>query len=211
MLGIGGKFSSSPGMVRVPDLSGKTAAQSSQILANLKILFSQLGSVETQNSSLNGLLHSQSFSAGTLIDYGTVLIIRFFTYVAPPPPPLPQVVYLYTIIGSCLLGPTTTVTGSFCSGSTLVTTGFRSGIRTDTDYYSDGSTVQRTVGCSSPSNSFTACGCPPSNCGSCASQYNVIIDRPGCASGRAWITVCFHPDCCSPNVSEIYGGCIPAR
>jgi hypothetical protein len=209
MLGIGGRFSSSPGMVRVPDLSGKTAAQSSQILSSLKIPFSQLSFVETQNSALNGLLQSQSFAAGTLIDYGTVLIIRFFTFVAPPPPPPPQVVYLYTIQGFCLLGPVTTFTGSFCSGSTLVRTGFRSGVRTDTDYYSDGSTVQRTVSCSSPSDSFVPCGCPPSNCSAVVSSSNYIVNNPGCASGRAWYRRDFYPACCSPSFADSYGGCIP--
>jgi hypothetical protein len=219
MLGIGGKFSSSPGMVRVPDLSGKNLQQSVEILTNLKIPLSQLPATETQNSNLGGLLESQSIEAGTLVDYGSIVIIRFFIYVAPPPPPPPPppptpvvpapepVTLLYTVGGTCQNSSFSVSTT--CSGTTSVVTNTTTASRVDTYYYSDGTTATRTVDCSSSSTTENACGCPPGNCGSCASQFNVVIDRPGCASGRAWITVCFHPECCSPNVSEIYGGCIP--
>lgn len=218
MLGIGGKFSSLPGMVRVPDLSGKNLAQCTEILTSLKISFLQLGAVETENSSLGGLLHSQSVAAGTLIDYGTVMSIRFFIYVAPPPPPppppepeSPPVTLLYTVEGTCQNSSFSVSTT--CSGTTSVVTNTTTASRVDTYYYSDGTTATATVDCSSSSTTEESCGCPPSasTCGTCASQYNVVIDRAGCKSGRAWITVCFHPDCCDPNVSEIYGGCIPAR
>ena len=218
MLGIGGRFSSSPGMVRVPNLSGKTLEQSVEILTNLKIPLSQLTAAETQDLSLGGLLQSQSVLPGTLIDYGTILVIRFFIYIAPPPEPppppaptpeepAPPPVTLVSITeGNCI---TTFSRSTTCSGTTAVTTDTSTGSRRDTYNYSDGTSATVDVDCSVSSTSEVACGCPPSNCSTVVSSGNYLVDNPKCASGRAWYRRDFHPACCSPSFSDSYGGCIP--
>jgi beta-lactam-binding protein with PASTA domain len=219
MLGIGGKFSSSPGMVRVPDLSGKNLQQSVEILTNLKIPLSQLPATETQDSNLGGLLESQSIAAGTLVDYGSIVVIRFFIYVAPPPPPPPPpaptpvvpdpepVTLLYTVEGTCENSSFSVSTT--CSGTTSVVTNTTTASRVDTYYYSDGTTATGTVDCSSSSTTEDACGCPPSNCSTVVSSGNYLVDNSKCASGRAWYRRDFHPACCDPSFSDSYGGCIP--
>lgn len=218
MLGIGGRFSSSPGMVRVPDLSGRNLQQSVEILTNLKIPISQLSAAETQNPSLGGLLQSQSIAPGTLIDYGNIVIIRFFIYIAPPPPPpppppptpvepTPPAVTLVSITeGNCI---TTFSRSTTCSGTTAVTTDTSTGSRRDTYNYSDGTSTPVDVDCSVSSTTNVICGCPPSNCSAVVSSSNYIVNNSGCASGRAWYRRDFHPSCCSPSFSDSYGGCIP--
>lgn len=85
MLGIGGKFASSKGMVAVPNLSGLTRQEAKDAIASAGLRFS--GETEISNSSgssSNGKATNQSVAAGTLIDYESPISFEYFgTYVDP--------------------------------------------------------------------------------------------------------------------------------
>ena len=86
MLGIGGKFAGAKGMVAVPSLSGlsRSAAQTAITNAGLRF-FEDTVPVDTTNQSLDNRVAGQSFAAGTLVDYETLVSYSYNRYVAPPP------------------------------------------------------------------------------------------------------------------------------
>lgn len=90
MLGIGGKFASAKGMVRVPDITGLTAEEADLAIALAGLRRSRLiSSGTTQLFSLNNRIDSQTVLAGQLVDYETEISYRSLAYVAPPPPAAP--------------------------------------------------------------------------------------------------------------------------
>jgi hypothetical protein len=97
VLGIGGKFTGSKGMVAMPDLSNRTPEEALSLLAQAGLSRKSLGSSSTSNSSLNNKTFGQSVSAGSLVDYETRIDYSYYIYVAPPTPaaPPPPVPYLF--------------------------------------------------------------------------------------------------------------------
>lgn len=84
MLGIGGKFVGAKGMVAVPDLSNLTPGQALSALENAGLRRGNLGSSTTSNSGLGDKVFSQSISAGTLVDYESLIDYSYYIFVAPP-------------------------------------------------------------------------------------------------------------------------------
>lgn len=157
MLGIGGKFASSKGMVKMPDLSGLTRADAKTAIANAGLKFgTESSSTNNSGSSYNGDVKTQSIAANTLVEYeSTVSFTYYDTYVAP--------VYLvrtedsndggketslvYTGFGGftysdCVNGSKTKYTYRFYD-QTITTTYYT------TYYYSDGTSNTVTTGTSS--------------------------------------------------------------
>jgi hypothetical protein len=97
VLGIGGKFTGSKGMVAMPDLSNRTPEEALSLLAQAGLSRKSLGSSSTSNSSLSNKTFGQSVSAGSLVDYETQIDYSYYIYVAPPTPaaPPPPVPYLF--------------------------------------------------------------------------------------------------------------------
>lgn len=85
MLGIGGKFASSKGMVKMPDLSGLTRADAKTAIANAGLKFgTESSSTNNSGSSFNGDVKTQSIAADTLVEYeSTVSFTYYGTYVPP--------------------------------------------------------------------------------------------------------------------------------
>lgn len=216
MLGIGGKFASAKGMVAVPSIIGLTA---SQALASLNSAGLKVGQTTTTSgsSSQDGKIASQGISPGTLVDYETQIDYASYRYVAPSGPTLVDIIYG----PSCGTVLATGIISQTCVGNNYVTV---IGTRTVTEIlyvYSDGSSSTSTSFCSSgqQESSVYSQSCaalnappppppPPANCSACVSSYNYSADDSGCASGRAWFSVCDHAAGCSP-ASSLSRNCVP--
>jgi beta-lactam-binding protein with PASTA domain len=147
MLGIGGKFASSKGMVAVPNLSGLTRQQAKDTLAASGLRFS--GETEIANnsgSSSNGTATNQSVAAGTLIDYESSISFQYFGTYVPPAPPVTLVSSQSTVEVSCIAcGVYAGLTYfNFCNGSNCQTDKYRTYTDTLSNtpgtiyFYSDG-------------------------------------------------------------------------
>lgn len=85
MLGIGGKFASSKGMVKVPDLSGKTRQEAKDALIAANLKFGTESSVSNDvGSGSNGKVASQSIAKDTLIDYESTVSFNYYGTYSPP-------------------------------------------------------------------------------------------------------------------------------
>jgi hypothetical protein len=89
MLGFIGRFGSSKGMVRMPDLSGLTRPQALTALENAGLRFSGASTETTSNSSLADKIRSQSIAANTLLEYESEVSFVYYSYV----PYVPTVTY----------------------------------------------------------------------------------------------------------------------
>jgi len=85
-----GLWSSSKGMVKVPNLSTLTMEEAVPLLESIG-LFSAIIStpVTTNDQSLNNKIAYQSISAETLVSYETVISIQSYSYVVTPTPVAP--------------------------------------------------------------------------------------------------------------------------
>ena len=85
-----GLWSSSKGMVKVPNLSTLTMEEAVPLLESIG-LFSAIIStpVTTNNQSLNNKIAYQSIPAETLVSYETVISIQSYSYVVTPTPVAP--------------------------------------------------------------------------------------------------------------------------
>lgn len=85
MLGIGGKFASSKGMVKVPDLSNMTRDNAKTAIANAGLKFgTESSGSNSLGSSYNGDVKSQSIAAGTLVEYETTISFVYYRTYVPP-------------------------------------------------------------------------------------------------------------------------------
>lgn len=85
MLGIGGKFASSKGMVKVPDLVGLSRAAAKAALSDAGLKFGTESSVSNDlGSSYNGDVSSQTPTANTLVEYETVVSFNYYKTYVPP-------------------------------------------------------------------------------------------------------------------------------
>lgn len=91
MLGIGGKFAASKGMVRVPNLEGLSSSQAHEALQSSGLKVGTISSSSTGTQSLNGKAFGQSIASNTLVDYETVVAFQVYSYVAPPAPSGPTI------------------------------------------------------------------------------------------------------------------------
>lgn len=214
MLGIGGKFASSKGMVLVPSIVGLSRQSAEDAIEAAGLI---VGSITTTSgsSSQNNNVSSQAIPANTLVDYDTQISFVVYEYVAPAGP---YVISTEQVSANCSYTQSTN-TGTYCVGTTKVTTYT---VYQYTQYkrtWSDG-TVDYTLSyCSASNGSFeqansTDCGYvapppPPLDCSRCVSSYNVAVSTSSCASGRGWYSVCYHEAGCSPSVTQTSVNCIP--
>jgi hypothetical protein len=84
MFGSLGYWASSKGMVAAPNLSGMTEAEASAALSNVFLSYSKIANTQTSNSSLVGKVATQSVSAGTLVDYESVINISIYEFLCVP-------------------------------------------------------------------------------------------------------------------------------
>jgi hypothetical protein len=89
MLGFIGRFGSSKGMLRMPDLSGLTRPQALTALENVGLRFSGASTETTSNSSLSDKIKTQSIPANTLLEYESEASFVYYSYV----PYVPTVTY----------------------------------------------------------------------------------------------------------------------
>jgi len=193
-------------MVLVPALSGLTLSQATAAIQNAGLAFGGNTVENTENSSLNGLVksNSQSISANTLANYETSVSFILYNYVYVPP----AVYETSRIDTGCINGtPTSSTT---CSGytATITTTTPRSG--SVTIYYSNGTSSTSSYSCSSLTSVSTvvnsaACGyvsrtCTRSSvtsCNGCSGGYNYCetqVTNTDCSV--TWITT---TPCCSSS------------
>lgn len=214
MLGIGGKFASSKGMVETPSLVGLSRSDAESAITSAGLIVGSIGTT-SGSSSQNNTVASQGIAAGLLVDYETVIPFTVYTYTAPSGP---YVVSTEQVSATCAYTESVP-TGSYCSGTTLITT-YTTNLYTQYKRnWSDGSVDYYLSYCRSEAGSYeqsnsTECqpdppAPPPTNCTSCASSYNVSITTNNCASGRGWYSVCNHPTGCVPAVTETSVNCVP--
>ena len=84
MFGSLGYWASSKGMVAVPDLSGLTESQASTALSNAILSYSKIANTQTSDSNLVGKVAIQSATAGSLVDYESVIQISIYEYLCVP-------------------------------------------------------------------------------------------------------------------------------
>jgi hypothetical protein len=117
MLGIGGKFASSKGMVLAPNLIGLTPSAADAAIASSGLRRGSATNATTSTQSQGGKVDQQSLASGTLLDYETTISYRSLTYVAPPPPPEPEAPpYQPTITYGVCETYGATQSGGGCSG-----------------------------------------------------------------------------------------------
>lgn len=134
MLGIGGKFASSRGMVKVPNLSGLSREAAKTALSNAGLKFGTESSVPNDvGSSSNGNVSSQTIAANTLVEYETTISFNYYgTYVAPvylvsttnsdsSSSSLTYTGYGGAIYGDCINGSKTKTTFRFYDQTTVTT------------------------------------------------------------------------------------------
>lgn len=162
MLGIGGKFASSKGMVAVPDLSGLTRQQAKDAISSAGLRFgSETEISNSSGSSSDGKATNQSIAAGTLIDYESTISFQYFgTYVAPPPPVTLVRTESTTLVECIACGVYAGLTYSTsCSGGVCTTTKTRTYTDTVSNtpatiyFYSDGTSSIVATGPSTTSTS----------------------------------------------------------
>ena len=87
MLNWIGIWSSSKGMVYVPNLVGLTRSDAITLITNTGLNYSSDSSETTSNSSLGGKVKSQVPLAGTLVNSGSDISFIYYVYVAAPVTP----------------------------------------------------------------------------------------------------------------------------
>ena len=155
MLGIGGKFSASKGMVAVPDLSDLTRTEAKDLIASKYLVFgTETTSSNTSGSSKNGKVKTQSVASGAVVEYGSTIDFTYYeTYTPPvylvsstPSSSTTMISRVYTGFGGTTYGP--------CINGTKAVTKYRFYDETwkTTDYitykYSDGTSTKVEVGSS---------------------------------------------------------------
>lgn len=81
MLGFIGKWASSKGMVRVPDLSNLTRQEAIASIQNAGLVHSGDSSTTTQNINLNNRVSLQSVNANDLVQYESEISFIYYNYV----------------------------------------------------------------------------------------------------------------------------------
>lgn len=209
MLGIGGKFASSKGMVLVPNLVGlsSSAASSAITSAGLKV-----GTIsETSgNSSQDGTIASQGVAAGILVDYETVVPFTKYKYTAPSGPSIYK-----TDVGSTC-GILVSNSSYTCSGTTKTTTYSNSTYTRYTYYWTDGTISTYDAYCNTTNGSITEekstdCGyvAPTVDCSQFVSSQNYTVNDIGCASGRAWYSIAQYDPSCNKADYVSSNNCFP--
>jgi hypothetical protein len=135
VLGIGGKFAGAKGMVAVPNLSGLSRSSAQAAITNAGLVFFENTTpVDTTNSLLDNKVSGQSLTAGTLVDYETVVSYSYNRYVAPPPSGP-------TLVSTDRLTPVVAGIVYECSGTTRIGTPTEQ-VQVSYKYtYSDGSVI----------------------------------------------------------------------
>jgi hypothetical protein len=211
MLGIGGKFASSKGMVLVPNLVGLSSIAASTALTNAGL---RVGSIsETSgSSSQDGSVASQGVASGILVDYETTVSFTKYKYTAPSGPSIYKTELDGTICGVVR----STIFPYTCSGTTKTTQYETSTYTRYKHYWTDGTTTTSEVFCSSTPGTHTEtnavdCGyAPPAvDCTRFVSSQNYTVNDIGCASGRAWYSVAQYDPSCNKADYVSSNNCFP--
>lgn len=192
MLGIGGKFAASKGMVSVPNLVGLSSSSAQAALLSSGLIVGSVNSTSTSNSSINGQASSQTISAGTLVDYETVVGFTVYSYVAPPPPSGPYIVSSSGCIYSRTVNYRIVCVNN--SGSGYPTWDDESyGIHT----WSNGTTTEYSCGLSGGNEGninggYTECGYVQP---SCSGSYAGTPVTGSCSGGEKCTSTPYYNDC----------------
>ena len=220
MIGIGGKFASSKGMVAVPSIIGLTVSQAHIAIQNSGLEIGTQGST-SGSSSQNGKLASQTTPSGTLVDYESTIGFAVYLYTAPSAPSGPYLVSTNTG-PNCGTVLATGIISQICVGNNYVTIVGTQNVTTYRYNYSDGTSSSGYSVCFSgqqessvPSQACADRNAPPppppvpSNCTSCTNgSYTYSGSDSGCASGNAWYSVCIFNSGCQP-ASSTSRNCVP--
>lgn len=74
--------------VSVPSLDGKNSSEASSALSAVGLTMSTGAAINTETSSLDGKVASQSPKAGTAVTKGSTVTVSFYVYTAPTNPPV---------------------------------------------------------------------------------------------------------------------------
>ena len=205
MLGIGGKFASSKGMVAMPNLANLSRTQAIQAIQDAGLKISNSTPSTTSNQSDNDKVFQQSITAGQLVDYETAISFNYYNYVAPPAPSGPTIVEEFTT--DCVPYETYEISRD-CNSTTkigTVTYGFKRHSVT-TYRYSDGSYSTVTNECNPTLNpdTKTIYNCDGSlDCNSYLRTYSETLPASQCSSGYARYTIgVFREGCGKSNVQS---------
>lgn len=192
MLGIGGKFAASKGMVAVPNILGMSSATAQSTIQASGLRVGSVTSTSTSNSSIDGQTASQSIAAGTLVDYETVVGFVVNSYVAPPPPSGPYIVSS----SGCIYSETVNYRISCIDNS-----GCGRPVWDDRSYgihtWSNGTTTEYTCGISGGNEGNIACDF--TECGyvepTCSGSYAGTPVTGSCSGGQKCTSTPYYNDC----------------
>lgn len=211
MLGIGGKFASSKGMVAMPNLLGLTRLQAIVLLEEIGLKVANATGSSTSNQADNDKVFSQSYTAGELVNYETPISFVHYTYVAPPVPQGPTVINV--VQSGCVEYERYEITNQrVCDTSTKlgsITYGFRRHNVT-TYFYSDGS-QQNTVEQCTDSTRYEPVpiyNCDGSlDCNSYLRTYSETRAAGNCSSGYGNFTIGVFREGCGKNDTSTFNFC----
>ena len=201
MLGIGGKFASSKGMVAMPSLSGLTRSQAINAIQQAGLRLGNAAISNTSTQSQDQKVSSQAVATGTLVDYETAVSFTYFNYVAPPVPQGPTVINVTST--GCVEYERYEVNRA-CNSSTNignVNYGFRRHSVTTT-FFSDGTSSSSTSQCTDSSRfeSQTIYNCDGSlDCNSYIRNFSETLPAAQCSSGFARYNVGVFADGCGKS------------
>jgi len=209
MLGIGGKFASSKGMVAMPNLSNLSRSQAIAAIQQAGLSLGNASPSSTSNISEDQRVSSQQIAGGVLLDYETAVSFSFLSYVAPPVPQGP------TVTGTSSTGCIETERfeiSNVCNSSTKIGTivyGFRRA-NTTTTFFSNGTSSSSTSSCtdSSRTESVNTFNCDGSlDCNSYLRTFSDTLPASQCSSGFARYTIGVFRDGCGKSSVQSFDFC----
>ena len=155
MLGIGGKFSASKGMVAVPDLSNLTRTEAKAAIESSYLVFgTETISSNNSGSSKNGKIKTQSVVSGAVVEYGSTIDFTYYETYVPPVSLVDTISSSSTVLTSRTYAGWGGTSYSPCVNGKKTQTTYRyyNDTYTTTDYvtykYSDGTSTKVEVGSS---------------------------------------------------------------
>lgn len=226
MLGVGGRFASSKGMVKVPSLTGLSRAAAQSAIEAAGLVYGGFSDTVVADSGLDDKVANQNILANTLVDYETIISLTRYRYEAPPVvpsyPPIPadngQI-----ILGNCVISGgeiSYPENEAYCDGTTRVQPAYQIYRRVDKKVtYTEGPSFtwirsevsQPSVICNSIfSSNFNTSNSPLCvNCSVVEETKTFEGANTNCASGRGYYKTDTYPTGCTPSSTTVQTTCVP--
>lgn len=227
MLGVGGRFASAKGMVRVPNLSNLSRASAQSAIEAAGLVYGGFADTVVADSGLDDKIANQNILPNTLVDYETVISVTRYRYEPPPPPPAPAYPPKPSddgeiVQGACVSTTTIVREDGFCeTNGTYVVPRYRVHTRIDKKkVYIQGPTnweltlvdqpavecLQERLAADRVVNASICLGCT-----TVVEQNFFEGDNTNCASGRGNYRTDIYAIGCTPASRTVQTTCVPVQ